>query len=316
MKEIAIIPCAGDSARWNRYLGLEKELIPVGPNGETLLGRTVRLLRQNGVHDIYVMTHKREIREAPLDVTTIAPASSDYLTSTILSSKMEWTDRNIILLGDVYFSDYAIRTVVSDEAPIKFFGIVETSAPVMHLGSRPEIFAFAFNKTEAEPVAEALSLSSLLASVRDSGSKKWFWTLSRLRHLVRLDLRNSQVAMGKVGLLRTFFRYNSPPWPPTVLKRLGFRPNPIWRIGRWMRSGISGDSRLFGRLWGLYMLLSQSDPLEGEIRSGLGPDDAMFEEISDHTVDCDFPTDYHRLLFLIHIIEQHASAAEDEPCRR
>ena len=61
------------------------------------------------------------------------------------------------------------------------------------------------------------------------------------------------------------------------------------------------------------MLLAEHDPSKGEIRSGLGPDNAMFEEISDHTVDCDFPGDYHRLLFLIHIIEQHGSAAEDEP---
>jgi len=303
MKKVAIIPCAGRKIRWKGYLGVEKQLAPVNSAGETILGRTVKLLKENGVNDIYVMTDKPEIRKAPLNVTFVSPASSDHLTSTIISSKSQWSDRTMIVLGDVYFSRGAIKKIVKDEANIRFFGVMETSALVKMLGGRPEIFALAFNQTEAEPVTKALKLSTVLASVRDAGSERWFWTAQRIKYIAKLDLHTLCDGMSRIQLIRTFYGYNHPPEPPRVLRKSGFRQHPFWKIAREVCCGILGDSRWFGKLWGTYALLAKIDLSDGGIRSCLRPGTSLFEEMNDFAQDCDVPSDYDRLMLVLDLVE-------------
>ena len=52
-----IIMAAGKGTRWNNYLGIPKHLIEI--NGETLLARTTRLLKENGIKN-YIITSSDE----------------------------------------------------------------------------------------------------------------------------------------------------------------------------------------------------------------------------------------------------------------
>lgn len=47
-----IIMADGEGKRWGDYLGIPKHLVKI--NGEPLIARTVRLLKENGVTDIII----------------------------------------------------------------------------------------------------------------------------------------------------------------------------------------------------------------------------------------------------------------------
>jgi len=47
-----IIMADGDGKRWNNYLGIPKHLVEI--NGEPIIKRTVRLLKENGVNNIII----------------------------------------------------------------------------------------------------------------------------------------------------------------------------------------------------------------------------------------------------------------------
>lgn len=53
-----VIMAAGEGKRWNNFLGVPKHLIEI--NGETLLERTTRLLKENGVDD-FVITDRKSV---------------------------------------------------------------------------------------------------------------------------------------------------------------------------------------------------------------------------------------------------------------
>jgi hypothetical protein len=209
----------------------------------------------------------------------------------------------MIVLGDVYFSRGAIKRIVEDQGDARFFGVAETSAPVQWLGARPEIFALAFEETQAEPVTRALRLSTVLASVRDSGSERWFWTSRRIKYLANLDRRSLCDGASRGELVRTFYRYNHPPKPPRLLEAFGFRQHPFWKIAREARSGILWGSRWFGKLWWTYALLAKIDLADGGVRSCLRPDNVLFEEMNEFAQDCDVPSDYDRLMFVLDLVE-------------
>lgn len=81
-------------------------------NGERLLDRTIRLLRENGINDIYVTGNYTDI-----NATVINPEGSTYDYNT---DEGYWLDAFSGLLdeptcfiwGDVYFSDKAIKLIV------------------------------------------------------------------------------------------------------------------------------------------------------------------------------------------------------------
>ncbi len=276
--------------------------MPVTDSGETLLGRTVGLLKQSGVEDIHVLTDRPELTAAPLKVSFVPPECSTTLADTLLSSRHLWTDRNIILLGDVYFSGRAIRKILDDDAGVRFFGTLEESAPVQFLACVPEIFSFAFDRTAAGSVARALELNSALSTLRDMGSSRWFWTPARIRYLASLGSGDGDLGVGGFELLRLFDRYNCPPVPPARLVRLGVGRRRFWRFIREIRSKISGRSPCFGKLWGVYMLLAEIDLARGEVCSRRTNGTGLFEEIEDHTQDCDAPEDYDRLRYVLSLV--------------
>lgn len=108
----AIIMCAGKADRWNNYLGVRKQEIKI--NGEKLIDRTIRLLRENGIKDILITTHKDS---KPFNVNVGQIINYwDYEIERFIPVN----DKAIYLYGDVYYTVEAMRAIVRED--YVFFG--------------------------------------------------------------------------------------------------------------------------------------------------------------------------------------------------
>lgn len=111
-----IIMAAGLGTRWNNYLGIPKHLIEI--NGETLLGRTTRLLKENGIND-YVITSNdpRYAQYGQIIAQTHYDCEIDRFEEIITE------DSICYLYGDVYYTENAIKTIVNTPTEeVLFFG--------------------------------------------------------------------------------------------------------------------------------------------------------------------------------------------------
>lgn len=111
-----VIMAAGAGTRWNNYLGIPKHLIEI--NGETLLERTTRLLKENGVTD-YIITcsDPRYKKYGATTEQTNHDCEIDRFEESLIDGPICY------LYGDVYYTDNAIKTIVFQEPKdILFFG--------------------------------------------------------------------------------------------------------------------------------------------------------------------------------------------------
>ena len=111
-----IIMAAGAGTRWNNYLGVPKHLIEI--NGETLLGRTTRLLKENGVED-YIITcaDPRYKQYGPTSPQSHHDCEIDRFEESLVDGPVCY------LYGDVYYTENAIKTIVETQTDdILFFG--------------------------------------------------------------------------------------------------------------------------------------------------------------------------------------------------
>lgn len=112
-----IIMAAGKGTRWDNYLGVPKHLVTI--NGETLLGRTTRLLKENGVED-YIITCN-DPRYAQYGQTV----DQSHKDCEVDRFDEEVTKEPVCFLyGDVYYTENAIKTIVNTPVQdrILFFG--------------------------------------------------------------------------------------------------------------------------------------------------------------------------------------------------
>lgn len=109
-----VIMCAGKGERWNNYLGIPKHLIEI--NGEPLLGRTTRLLKENGITDYIITgTDKRYKKYGKLVPQTKTDCEIDRYE--------EQNEPVCYLYGDVYYTKQAMKTIIAtDTKNILFFG--------------------------------------------------------------------------------------------------------------------------------------------------------------------------------------------------
>lgn len=125
-----VIMCAGNGTRWNNYLGIPKHLIEI--NGETLLGRTTRLLKENGITD-YIITgnDERYKQYGTLIAQTCNDCEIDRFEESVVKNEVCY------LYGDVYYTEEAIKTIIyTDTDDILFFG------------NNDEIFAIKIKNTQ------------------------------------------------------------------------------------------------------------------------------------------------------------------------
>ena len=111
----AIIICAGEASRWGNYLNTPKHLITI--EGERLLDRTVRLLRERGIEEIYTvvrsMTREYRVPGAAQYVAALDPEAHGD-ADKFLSSRDLWNKhgRTLVFYGDCYFTEEAMDTII------------------------------------------------------------------------------------------------------------------------------------------------------------------------------------------------------------
>ena len=155
MSTRVIIIAAGEATRWNNYLGTKKHLIGFGASKERLIDRTARLFSENGIKDIRLVAKKEDIEEytTPHSKTEVANLNpKNYDADKFLSSRHLWLDgdedRTIIVYGDCYFTENAVRIIVeTDRKDFMLFGRAFTSNLTRNGG---ECFAFSFYGQDIE----------------------------------------------------------------------------------------------------------------------------------------------------------------------
>lgn len=161
MPDRVLILCAGRASRWTPG-GEPKHLVRLC--GEPILHRTVRQVLER-VSDADVRVVVADTRDPNYVVPGARRAQAKLAAARLqadkfLSSRHLWnrTGRTIILLGDVFFTDEAMDTIVADRAEWSAFARFEASE-ITGCGHR-ELFAFVLHPEDHEH-AEASALRCL-----------------------------------------------------------------------------------------------------------------------------------------------------------
>lgn len=102
---------------------IPRQLIEI--NGEKIIERTIRLLKENGINDIIVMA--KDSRFDNLGVTKYEPINNTYDYNTEEGYFLDMfptelmTEPVCFIWGDVYFSEEAIKTIVETETDSTMF---------------------------------------------------------------------------------------------------------------------------------------------------------------------------------------------------
>ena len=145
----AIILNAGLGTKWGNYMNVPKQLINIG--GETILGRTVRMVRQMGINDISSVTHNERL--VVRGCRFYKPKSYKWAVETLLSSSELWTEWTLVLLGDVFFTPTAIQAICMSKKDIQFLG--RCSGNKYNARKFGEIFALKFHISKKKLIQEA-----------------------------------------------------------------------------------------------------------------------------------------------------------------
>lgn len=109
------ISAAGNGARWREYSGVPKQLAIV--NNEPLLERTIRLLHDENVNDIYIVGHDATIKVQ--GGSFFDPPKSQCVVETLLSTRDLWGESNLFSLGDVFFTKNQCRILLVVKGPLR-----------------------------------------------------------------------------------------------------------------------------------------------------------------------------------------------------
>lgn len=112
----AIIIAAGDGKRWGNYLGVPKHFAPV--EGEAILHRLVRQLRERGVRDLHIVAPRGDPRYSAAGGRLYHPAFNyreHADADKFLNSRELWNPggRTLVVYGDCYLTDEAADTIVN-----------------------------------------------------------------------------------------------------------------------------------------------------------------------------------------------------------
>jgi len=97
----------GKATRWGNYLGVDKQIIEI--DGEPLLNRTVRLLKENNLEDIYIVG-PYQMEGAKNYIPEFESKIGKY---DIIKNKVADVDTFALLYGDCYYSDNIIKDLAT-----------------------------------------------------------------------------------------------------------------------------------------------------------------------------------------------------------
>ena len=114
-----VIMADGKGSRWHHYMGREKHEIAVG--GETLLQRTVRLIRSKDPTAEVIITSHNPAYEVE-GSTRYEPKNNIFEIDRFTAELID--DDVCFLYGDVFYSDETLDSVILNRGylPVVFFG--------------------------------------------------------------------------------------------------------------------------------------------------------------------------------------------------
>jgi len=156
-----ILAQGGVDARWQNpdgtpWLGITKHLLPV--DGETLLGRTVRLLKRRGARDIVITGPEDDPRYRFAGVRTVQQDQSGWTwpgINALHGTRELWAPRSrtTLLFGDVFYTDEAMDLIVAcDEPDLHFYRRPTASALTAHPWDEP--FGMSFMPEHHDRIVE------------------------------------------------------------------------------------------------------------------------------------------------------------------
>ena len=150
-----IIMCGGRYQKWSA----PRQLVKV--KGETILERTIRLLRENGVKDIAISSNDLifETWGVPLLMhgNSYNARGYDDFTGYWVDAFYPTDEPVCYIFGDVYFSPDAIKTIVeTDTDDIEFFASAPPFPPEY---SKPWAEPFALKVMNTDHLKHAISLT-------------------------------------------------------------------------------------------------------------------------------------------------------------
>ena len=108
---VAVILCAGQATRFG---GVVKQLLEI--DGAPLVQRTLNQCAARGI-PTWLITHQPEVyEEAGIRARFFEPRGHRWTCETLYSTRDLWgTEQTIVLLGDVYYSDFCMDLLVKGE---------------------------------------------------------------------------------------------------------------------------------------------------------------------------------------------------------
>jgi hypothetical protein len=124
-----VIMAGGGGTRWKNHLGTPKHTIVI--EGERLIDRTVRLIRERTDADIVIVSSNPDCGVEGTRRVESTPMVEGDFNDGLVPSVPHWspTERTIILFGDVYFTDHAMDMIVRsyESSDYWFFGRKDAS---------------------------------------------------------------------------------------------------------------------------------------------------------------------------------------------
>lgn len=116
-----IIMADGKGTRWNNYGNHSKHLCVI--NGETIIGRTVRLLNEMGISDVIITSHNPEMEFE--GATRYEPKDNN---EEIDRFTYEFLDEEVTFLyGDTYYNEDALHKIIETKTDDILFFATSTS---------------------------------------------------------------------------------------------------------------------------------------------------------------------------------------------
>jgi len=163
VKTRIFILCAGKNTK---YYGITRQLLKI--DGEEILGRMIRLIRNEYDNEIFIITNNNIIEDFIKSIgddriILFHPIGERYHMESLYSSKKEWVERNIFLFGDIVFSKHAIKKILNSDNKLSFFFRVK---PHLYLNKRyPEMFGWLIPLNEANKMLDIILRSYEGASI-------------------------------------------------------------------------------------------------------------------------------------------------------
>lgn len=149
-----IVLAAGDGSRWNNYRGTPKHLTVV--EKEVLLQRTCKqFLRYTSDVSVIGLDNRYEVEGAKL--YTVRSTNTNWKDAAkFMTSQQMWSrnGRTILVFGDVYFTNDAVKKIMSNSDEFKFF--LRKGANEETGARSKEIFAFSFHSRMLNRVTQSL----------------------------------------------------------------------------------------------------------------------------------------------------------------